>query len=699
MTSKFRSGQQVESVSKNQAARLFSVSLLVLFAEVACIRWFGVELLVMRVFPNLTLTAILIGFSIGLATSKEQLPKTSVILFSVLSTFACLALSDLLHINRLNLGTTHGILISLSLIGLLVVNLTMIFVSLGRVLGREFASIPALKAYGINLAGSIVGVLLFALISFTYSPPAVWIVIITALTRFLCSKKYILPLGLVLALLAAAVDKDVTWSPYGKIKIGSYATDNWTAEGPLPADPYGQDKGGESDYFLLINGEFFHSGKHFDTVKESTSILELPYVHEPHPANVLILGSGSGNDVRYALLHDAKHVDAVEINPFIAKCGVERHPDRPYRDPRVHVAVEDARSFLRYSKNKYDLIQFAYLDPGHILRMSSFLRSDNFVYTVESLKSALSLLNPNGVVSLTFATGGNEGATRRLYKTITDANGSPPISYVQDPTPRQWGSCLFLFGPGAKAVDPAIIKGMNLRPWPERPGEAPDSHAATDDWPFLYLEYSTAAIVLYIFVLISSAALPVLLFRKSLTFNVKPLEFLPMFFLGLAFMLMETKAITKLSLLFGATWIVSSVVILTILCLAVFANWIADRFGVKRTFPAYLGLTIMLLVDYLVQVPTTSSIPPLLISFSFALITCAPVFFGGMIFSTLLNKTDKPVTLMSANVLGVAMGGLMENLCVVTGIKSLSLIALVLYLCSGLPLLYSHFQPKSETPS
>ena len=53
--------------------------------------------------------------------------------------------------------------------------------------------------------------------------------------------------------------------------------------------------------------------------------------------DVLILGAGSGTDVAAALMHGAKHVDAVEIDPVIIRLGRERHPDRPYSDPRVTV--------------------------------------------------------------------------------------------------------------------------------------------------------------------------------------------------------------------------------------------------------------------------------------------------------------------------------------------------------------------------
>ena len=45
-----------------------------------------------------------------------------------------------------------------------------------------------------------------------------------------------------------------------------------------------------------------------------------------------------------------------------------------------------------------------------------------------------------------------------------------------------------------------------------------------------------------------------------------------MFFLGAAFMLLETKAVVQLALLFGSTWLVNSLVFFTALILILLAN-------------------------------------------------------------------------------------------------------------------------------
>ncbi len=52
--------------------------------------------------------------------------------------------------------------------------------------------------------------------------------------------------------------------------------------------------------------------------------------------NVLILGAGSGTDVAASLLHNSKHIDAVEIDPVIVRLGRQFHPDRSVQRSARH---------------------------------------------------------------------------------------------------------------------------------------------------------------------------------------------------------------------------------------------------------------------------------------------------------------------------------------------------------------------------
>ncbi len=212
-------------------------------------------------------------------------------------------------------------------------------------------------------------------------------------------------------------------------------------------------------------------------------------------------------------------------------------------------------------------------------------------------------------------------------------------------------------------------------------GEYTETKPATDDWPFLYLEFTSAgAVVLYFFVLLCATLGPLWFNRKNFETKILSRESLAMFFLGLAFMLMETKSITQLSLLFGSTWIVTAIVVLIFLMLAFIANLIVSWRRNYSLKPIGIGLALAFLFNLLLwHVPESSDIHPLAIAGITAVISCLPVLFGGMMFSTIMKKSGDQANLLGANLLGTAFGGLLEYICIVAGLKSLTILAMIIY--------------------
>src|SRR5947199_7343470 len=121
---------------------------------------------------------------------------------------------------------------------------------------------------------------------------------------------------------------------------------------------------------------------------------------------------------------------------------------------------------------------------------------------------------------------------------------------------------------------------------------------ATDDWPFLYLQdrsfptiYILGLAMVAVYALVGTVTLAP---RKTLRrFDWH------MFFLGMAFMLLEVKSLTTFSLLFGTTWLVNSLVFFAILSSVLLAILVNRRFKFKRISVFYLLLFGILLLNIL----------------------------------------------------------------------------------------------------
>jgi hypothetical protein len=158
--------------------------------------------------------------------------------------------------------------------------------------------------------------------------------------------------------------------------------------------------------------------------------------------------------------------------------------------------------------------------------------------------------------------------------------------------------------------------------------------------------------------------------------------YLPFFFLGSGFMLVETKAITELGLHLGGTWFVVAAAIISVLVMAFLANLIVQRKAFQRTDLAYLGLLVSLLVGYIYArnhdlVTLSSPLASLLVS---CVLLTVPLFFSGIVFSTLIGRAKINIsTALAYNLMGALFGGLMEYNSMYFGFAFLYLLAIGFY--------------------
>jgi predicted membrane-bound spermidine synthase len=120
----------------------------------------------------------------------------------------------------------------------------------------------------------------------------------------------------------------------------------------------------------------------------------------------LIIGAGGGNDVIMARLYGAREVTAVELNPIVARDVMSSEPFRSYsgdlyRQPGVRLVVDEARSFIRRSGDRYDVIQGTMVDTWAATAAGAFALAENNLYTVEAFGDYLDHLGDDGLLSMT----------------------------------------------------------------------------------------------------------------------------------------------------------------------------------------------------------------------------------------------------------------------------------------------------------
>jgi len=162
------------------------------------------------------------------------------------------------------------------------------------------------------------------------------------------------------------------------------------------------------------------------------------------------------------------------------------------------------------------------------------------------------------------------------------------------------------------------------------------------------------------------------------------------FFLGAGFMLLEAQIVSKMALLFGTTWLVNSVVITGLLMLIVCANLLVQFFPRIPVSIGYAGIFLTLLASYLI--PLEKFFYPSLWTkaLSSTLVLCLPVFFAGIVFIRSFAERGFRAEALGSNLMGAMIGGMLESISLWTGIRSLLVIAALLYVASWVALALEH---------
>lgn len=660
---------------------LFLSSFLALYLELIIIRYLSSEIRVFAYLKNLPLIASFFGIGLGMLLGhvpkilKKILPLLLLILFSLISFAPELKLThipfprgNLLIMGAFNNSDLIHIIFFVSVVLSLLGIITGIFIALGGYIGEYFSKFPALQAYGINLFGSLAGILAFSALSYALTPPGVWFFLAAAalLPLYKKMKWQILALGATTAILFLP-RPDSYWSPYYHLSLSQYPLVESSAR------PSAYEISVNYDYFqklVDLSPEFIKQHPNAEPNRSAYETYELPYKIVPNPKRVLIIGAGAGNDAAAALRHGAEFIDAVEIDPTIYALGKKYHPEKPYDSPRVRMHVNDARAFLKTAKGTYDLIIFAYLDAHTLLASHASIRLDDYVYTKESFMEAKKLLAPSGTLIVSFASG-NSFVTPRIYATLSQAFGAPPKAYATD---YDSAGRVFIEGAGKEQG--------NIKNFREITGELKQQSRlvaiTTDNWPFLYLRKKSVSAPILVLLTLYIIGAAYIIKKTVRTKNIFTRETLHFLFLGAGFLLLETRAITQLSLVFGSTWMVNSIVIASFLSMAIFANY----FAVYKSLPlrlCYPLLLITLVISFGFPSSALDSLPAAQKILAAGLLVGIPVFFTGLIFSQSFKKAFNPSQALGINLFGAIIGGALENAIMIGGTSILGILALGIY--------------------
>jgi spermidine synthase len=695
---------------------LLLASVLGLFLEVALIRWHGTEFRACAYFKSLTLLACFLGLGLGFARARRPvlsfpiallILSVQVLVMDVLS----LAEADRAVRNPLDgeilwgLGTMTNVLHHVVFYGFfaaLYVATILVFIPIGQLTGRLMDPQRPIASYTINILGSLLGVALFAGASFLWLPPVLWFGLAAVIAVWLSRhSRTVLAASagatvLMLAWLGYEPRRDVqnVYSPYQRLEISPSTvtfhdgTHVQTGVRVAANKTYYLHALNLSDEFV---SRFVPRG--VVELRDKAAAYNLPYRLGPAPADVLIVGAGAGNDAAAAVRNGAERIDAVEIDPAILWAGRMHHPESPYGRGEVHAVVADARAYMKRSPPaRYDMVVFGLLDSHTLLSGMAAIRLDNFVYTVESLREARRLLRPGGRLCLSFAAGTDSVFTVRMFRMLESTFGHAPRTFRLQET-----DTMFVVG----LTPDDVVVPSDLSNTPETTGELSARDAskevpfAEDDWPFPFLtgrqwkDFPRAYLHLIALLALISTVW-VLASREhgvggtkdTVTRAARRRDAGHFFFLGAAFLLIETKGITELALVFGTTWIVSSVVIAAILVLILLANWFVALARPHGVTAAYLGLFVALAASYFISPQALMDHGSSLAAWAAPALVCLPLLFAGVIFATSLKRCANLPAAFSSNLLGAMLGGFCEYAGMVYGFRGLTLIGAGLYLLS-----------------
>ena len=647
--------------------RLVFASFLMLFVELALIRWVTANNVYVTKATNFVLLASFLGIGIGFLNARSRrdylrwTPVALLLLVGFVLAFPVIleSLSGSHPFRGLNGAPALPQPVSLGVVFLLTV---AVMAGLGQGTARLFVGFRPLSAYRYDILGSLAGIAAFTALSFLDQPPGTWGFIAAAGLLVLLAPHVrwwqFLAAGAVAALLLLeSILPHQVWSPYNKLSVHKAG-----AKG-TPA------------LYVSANNIPYQAARSLAVMHKQKAFYFYPYRHVTKAAldNVLIIGSGTGNDAAVALSEGARHVDTVEIDPLLVRIG-HAHPNHPYSSPRLTAHVDDGRAYLQDTSKHYNLILFALPDSLTALAGQSGIRLESYLLTEQSIQAVRAHLAPGGTFAMY-----NYYAPfleARYATTIEDAFHRTPCAEVGPPL---GGRSLAVLTVRASMPVPncaSFWHGRRVSP-------------ATDDHPFPYLAGNNIPRP-YLWMLAAIFAASLLLVRVGGGSFTKMRSYADLAFMGAAFLLLETKNIVQFALLFGTTWLVNSLVFAGVLVAVYLAVETASRVRLPRPWLLYCALIAALALTWVIPPESLVGLPILPRFLAGCALAFAPIYLANLIFAQRFSGVETAGTAFAANLLGAMVGGALEYVALITGYRFLLIVIGALY---GLAFLTSRFLP------
>jgi hypothetical protein len=649
-------GNRLSEEPRRQQARLVFASFLMLFTELALIRWITANNVFVTEATNLILLASFLGIGIGFLNARsgrDYLRWTPVALLALVAfvlTFPVILHSTTGPTPFRGVGRMPALPQPVSFTAVFLLTVA-VMAGLGQAVARVFVGFRPLSAYRLDILGSITGITLFSALSFLDQPPATWGVVAGAgLVGLLLPKVRWWQVAAVAGAVALLAIESFTtgqiWSPYNKLVLH-------------------QQNGNPAIINVTANNIPFQTIHPVALMRKRQQVYFFAYRHVTPRSlgDVLIIGAGTGNDVAVALSQGARHIDAVEIDPRLPAVGRQHHPDHPYQSPRVTAYVADGRQYLQDTSKRYNLILFALPDSLTALAGQSGIRLESYLLTEQSVAAARAHLAPGGTFAMYnwYA----PFVLSRYATTIEDVfHRTPCVELGARGQGRR--EAVLTVAPGGPVPHCASFwHGTRVAP-------------ATDDRPFPYLRNASIP-ASYLWMLAAILLGSVLLVRAGGGSLTRMRSYADLAFMGAAFLLLETKSIVGFALLFGTTWFVNALVFAGVLVAVYLAIETARWVRLPPPPVLYGALIAALAVAWVVPQASLLGLPVIPRFLAGSALAFAPVFLANLVFAQRFSGVAGTGTAFAANLLGAMVGGTLEYVSLITGYRFLLIVAAVLY--------------------